>query len=189
MTSSSSSSSSDDDSEASAAAYVVVEERKKALETQDIVNAETQQPDLGMPLPPDSDDESDDLYSDSVNQPSSPPNAATLESQHALAETQKLPDNELDAYIDKMVVFGYKEASVIAALKCTSMRPDLAELVLLDEKAGKGLPKDVAGIWSEGEDQMLESGNARGLRKLEERHTWKECEERMQFLQEWRDEE
>lgn len=112
-----------------------------------------------------------------------------IESQRTLAHTQTLPDDGLGTYIDTMVLRGYKESSVIAALKRTSMRPDLAELVLLDEKSGKGLPKDIAGIWSEDEDQIVESGNARGLRKLDEKHTWKEVEERMLFLQTWREEE
>jgi hypothetical protein len=93
----------------------------------------------------------------------------------------------MDPYIDTMVVRGFKEASVVAALKCTSMRPELVELVLLYEKLGKGLPKEVAGVWSEEEDKVLESGNARALRKLEEKHGWKEMEERMKFLEDWRD--
>ena len=51
------------------------------------------------------------------------------------------------------------------------------------------MPGDVAGIWSEEEDHVLESGNARGLRKLEEKHSWRELEARMQFLQDWREDE
>jgi telomeric repeat-binding factor 2-interacting protein 1 len=45
----------------------------------------------------------------------------------------------------------------------------------------------VEGIWSEEEDKMLEGGNARALRKLEEKHGWKECEERLKFLEDWRE--
>ena len=189
LTSSPSSSSSDSASEPAAPADDGTGERKRALETQDIVNAETQQPDFDMPLPPDSDQEYDDLRSGPTNQPSSPPNAVTIESQRALATTHTLPDDDLDSYIDTMVVRGYNEVSVINALRCTSMRPDLAELVLLEEKAGKGLPKDVAGVWSEEDDRVVESGNARGLRKLEEKHSWKEVESRMLFLEEWREDE
>lgn len=249
---------------------------RAALQTQDIVSAETQQPDFEMPLPPDSAEESVDgksspvasspakhwsraedklvlrgfrkgmtvkqvldtygivrspsalrnrralllrqfpkgevprmseLYdseesddeelpsdpleqpSPSVEPPSSPPDAATLESQRKLPNIETLPEDDINSYIDKMVVFGYNEGSIISALKCTSMRPDLADFVLLEQKAGKGLPGDVAGVWSEAEDQTLEGGNARGLRKLEEKHTWKECADRMQFLRDWREEE
>lgn len=154
----------------------------RALETQDIVNAETQQVDLDMPPPPDSDEESDDL-------PSSPPDGATFESQRNLAETQQLSDEDLSSYIDTKVVYGYKEDSIIRALKFTSMRPELAELVLLEEKLGKGPPDDVAGVWSEGEDEAIESGDAARIKKVEDKHGWEEIVARMQFLQTWREED
>jgi hypothetical protein len=182
--SSSSSSSSGDEPEP-------VTPRHRALETQDIVNAETQFPDFTMPLPPDSDNPSEALPSDSLDPPSSPTinNAATLQSQQALSQTQKLADSEVNTYIETMIVrHNLPEKSIINALKCTSLRPELAELVLLEEKVGRGLPSDVAGIWSEAEDQILEGGNAKGIRRLEDKHTWTECEERLSFLMEWRGE-
>ena len=187
VSTSSSSSSSDDESKVSDPMIGDKGGGKKALETQDILNAETQQPDFAMPLPPDSDVDSDDFYTSSP--PAANVNTANLESQRVLTQTQTLPDADLNTYIDTQILHGYAEASIIAALKCTSMRPDLAELVLLDEKAGRGLPKDLAGIWTEEEDGVLESGNARGLRKLEEKHSWRECEERMKFLEDYREED
>lgn len=167
--------------------------RRTAIETQDILDAETQQPDFDIPPPPDSDSESEeDLPSDPLQPPSSPPLAPTTTStsQRPLAETQTLPDSDLNTYIDTMVVaHNYSEASVINALKCTSMRPELAELVLLLEKAGKGLPNDVAGVWSEEEDRVVEGSNARELKLLVEKHGWEEVEGRMRFLQDWREED
>ncbi|KAK3705714.1 hypothetical protein LTR37_013157 [Vermiconidia calcicola] len=195
LSSQSSSSSSDDSHEPTAHTDSLATDRERAIETQDIVAAETQLPDFDLPLPPDSEIDSNlDLLSDPLAQPppSSPPqpNAATLESQLALPTTQKLPEEDVVAYIDTMVhARNFPEPSVIAALKCTSCRSDLAELVLLDERAGKGLPRDVAGIWSEAEDGVLESGDARGLRGLEAKHTWDEVMERMKFLEEWREDE
>ncbi|KAK3686487.1 hypothetical protein LTR37_019772 [Vermiconidia calcicola] len=195
LSSQSSSSSSDDSHEPTTQTDPLAMDRKRAIETQDIVAAETQLPDFDLPLPPDSDiDSNPDLLSNPLAQPppSSPPqpNAATLESQLALPTTQKLPEEDVVAYIDTMVhARNFSEPSVIAALKCTSCRSDLAELVLLDERAGKGLPRDVAGIWSEAEDRVLESGDARGLRGLEAKHTWDEVMERMKFLEEWREDE
>ena len=207
--SSSSSSSSDDESEAPAPApsRPAVAARGKALDTQDILDAETQQPDLGMVLPPGSDSDLDDPDSDlgmplppnyddddaeelspnPSNRSPSPAQANPSSSQRALADTQKLEDHDMHAYIDTMVVRGFQEASVVAALKCTSMRPDLVELVLLDERLGKGLPKGVAGVWSEEEDKMVESGSAGALRGLEGKHGWKEVEARLEFLGDWRD--
>ena len=207
--SSSSSSSSDDESEAPAPSRPAVAARGKALDTQDILDAETQQPDLGMVLPPGSDSDLDDPDSDlgmplppncddddaeelspnPSNRSPSPAQTNPSSSQRALADTQKLEDHDMHAYIDTMVVRGFQEASVVAALKCTSMRPDLVELVLLDERLGKGLPEGVAGVWSEEEDKMVESGIAGALRELEGKHGWKEVEARLEFLGDWREDE
>ena len=127
----SSPSSSDDGSE-----QAMAENRNRALETLDIINAETQQPDFDIPLPPDSDVDSDDL---SFRPPFISSKRYNIPKASATSPTPRNSQTtKLDAYVDKMVLYGYKEASIISALKCTSMRPDLAELVLLEEKTGKG---------------------------------------------------
>ena len=162
----------------------------RALETQDIYNANTQAPDFRMPSP----DASSDRFPSSPSY-HSPSNKATTapesQARPALTETQSLSaDDDVDAYVNRMtVVYKYGENAVIDALKCTSMRPELAELVLLEGKAGKGLPADVPGVWSEEEDKVLEGGNAKALRVLEEKHGWRECEARLEWLGEWREDE
>ncbi|KAK5124877.1 hypothetical protein LTR85_001067 [Meristemomyces frigidus] len=183
----------------------------KAVETQDILDAETQPLDLEMPLPPDSDDESEELPFDPLAAPSPPPETVKLvkapvfptprvrptstrpqsKTQPAphinLAEAQTLDDDGLDDYITTMTVrYRVTEDSIAAALKSTSMRPELAELVLLEEKAGRGLPIDVPGVWTEAEDQIIESGDARGMRGVTEKHGWDEMESRLKFLEQWR---
>jgi len=112
---------------------------------------------------------------------------ATVESQRNLPGMQTVPDEDVDAYIDKKIVQGYKQQDVIEALRCTSFRPALADLVLLEQKAGKGVPNDLAGVWTIAEDEMVEGGDSRLLRKLEDKHTYEECNNRLKFLQEWRD--
>lgn len=88
-----------------------------------------------------------------------------------------------------MKVRGHEESRVIDALKCTSMNLDLAELVLMHMKAGKGIPDDVPGVWTNEEDEQVEGGNARALRLLEAKHGWPACAARLQFLEDYRDEE
>jgi len=112
---------------------------------------------------------------------------ATVESQRNLPGMQTVPDEDVDSYIDKKIVQGYEQQNVIEALRCTSFRPALADLVLLEQKAGKGIPNDLAGVWTTAEDEMVEGGDSRLLRKLEEKHTYEECNSRLKFLQEWRD--
>ncbi|EME88097.1 uncharacterized protein MYCFIDRAFT_192351 [Pseudocercospora fijiensis CIRAD86] len=182
-----------------------------ALETQDIYNAETQVPDFGMPPPsfnggPDETMDSRRLNFDetTLNLGRTNPPAAVSSQPEGIdpqddQSYERSPDDEdedpssqddaakLEDWMATMQVRGYKEAAIVQALKCTSMRVDLAHLVLISTKAGKGVPGDVPGIWSEHEDSILESGNARGIRDLEAKHGWDECEARLNYLAEWRD--
>ena len=201
---SSSSSSSSDESEAPAPAAAA--RRRQVLETQDIMDAETQQPDFEMPLPPDSNDDQDNLPEEltmplppnsdnggdddslhSSDRSSSPAHANTTESQRALADAETLDFHKMEDFIETQIVRGFKLGPIIAALKCTSARKKWARFVLVHERAGMGFPKETPGVWSEEEDRLLEGGNAKAIRKLEEKHGWKECVERLEFLQDWRE--
>ncbi|KAI6790075.1 hypothetical protein KC361_g8152 [Hortaea werneckii] len=96
-------------------------------------------------------------------------------------------DPEIETFLTTMQVrYACADSAAIAALKCTSMRPDLAELVVLEGKAGRGLPDDIPGVWSEEEDRALEGGDARLLRRVEMKQGWEEVMARLEFLGEWR---
>ncbi|KAI5370480.1 putative TRF2-interacting telomeric protein/Rap1 [Septoria linicola] len=167
---------------------------RRVLETQDIFGAETQGPDLSMPLPPDSDDEFEHENIDIGPELGQRSRSTTHESTPAV-DDMKLPvDNMaseddamvLDSWISTMEVRGYEEHLIIQALKCTSMRLDLAELVLVHIKSGKGIPDDVPGVWDDEEDDQLEGGNARAIRLLEAKHGWDACKARLEYLEEYR---
>lgn len=154
---------------------------RHAKETQDIVSAETQAPDLSMPLPPDW-----ELQTGSRAAGKRP--AKQQKQKQKVVESQTMDvEKELENWLNTQHVRGFSEASAIRAMQRSSMRPDLAELILLAERGGLGLPKDVPGIWSEREDQVLESGDSGGLRRLEAKHGWEEWNARMRFLAEWRE--
>ena len=93
---------------------------------------------------------------------------------------------QVNDWVSTMVVRGYKKNAVVKALKCTSMRPNLALLVLIEQKAGKGIPSDVPGVWTQHEDEVLESGYAQGIAELGEKHGWEELDARLKFLDNWR---
>lgn len=154
-----------------------------AKETQDIIAAETELPDLSMPLPPDWDSEIE------AGPPASgkKPGSQQKQKQKAIESQTMDVEKELESWLDTQHVRGFSEASAIAAMQRSSMRPDLAELVLLAENGGLGLPSDIPGIWSEREDYILESGDSGALRRLEAKHGWDECNARMKFLAEWRE--
>ncbi|KAI6843130.1 hypothetical protein KC342_g1153 [Hortaea werneckii] len=119
-----------------------------------------------------------------------PPTSSAQPTQPLNLNTTSQPlstDPEIETFITTMQVrYACADSAAIAALKSTSMRPDLAELVVLEGKAGRGLPDDIPGIWSEEEDRALEGGDARLLRRLETKHSWDEAMARLEFLGEWR---
>ena len=156
-------------------------QRSRALETQDIFHAETQAPDLNIPLPPESDDDMENPDA----QPPNPSHQAT--SRRSRQKPEKLGVTDLEEWTATMQFRGFSRGAMIRALKCTSMRPDLAELVLLEEKSGRGFPSDVPGIWSEVEDQQLEGGNGKLLEDLTAKHGDDEYYARLKFLSDWRD--
>ncbi|KAK3110288.1 hypothetical protein LTR53_015562, partial [Teratosphaeriaceae sp. CCFEE 6253] len=220
------------------------------FETQDILDAETQQLDMNIPLPPDSDDglsqhdydvdtrgqdvglplllesddESDQLPSDPLRAQAQPitrpvqmpaPAAGTRASQPlqssakplrpfkksttrkhrqtldpspvVLSDTQTLRIEDLDEYITSLGLrYRVTETAIIDALKATSMRPDLAELVLLEERAGRGFPTDLAGVWSAEEDGNVEGSDATLIKAAELKHGSGEVEKRLEWLREYR---
>nr|POF17873.1 hypothetical protein CFP56_13285 [Quercus suber] len=216
----------------------------RALETQDILDMETQVPDLEIPLPLDSDDESsmspfprrptekvahnikaslrqigqdampngtplgsvdveDDVdYPPGLTEGTTviPPPAPTPPQRFESFSTQKreprhLPNavqlvegDDVDEYIATLRIrHDFEVDGIIDALKCTSMRPELTEIVLFDERSGHGFPRDVPGIWSSKEDAEIESGVASRLRMAEEKHGWDEVMARLEFLRKWRE--
>ncbi|KAK5701759.1 hypothetical protein LTR97_004577 [Elasticomyces elasticus] len=213
---------------------------KRQLATQDILDAETQLPDLSMPLPPDSEDEmsdaddetsaaasasrvphheaqpslveeseddSQELPAPSAKQPqraaaqslptpplqplrpfkklTTEPPQAPLVPRIDLAETQSLEEDDIDEYITATKLrYNFSEEAIMHALKATSIRPDLAEIVLFDQRAGRKFPTDVPGIWTPEEDAIIEGGNARLIRQVQARHGSEECDKRLTWL-EW----
>ncbi|KAK4901682.1 hypothetical protein LTR27_001454 [Elasticomyces elasticus] len=213
---------------------------RRQLATQDILDAETQLPDLSMPLPPDSEDEmsdaddetsaaastsrmlhheaqpslveeseddSQELPAPSAKQPqraaaqslptpplqplrpfkklTTKPPQAPLVPRIDLAETQSLEEDDIDEYITATKLrYNFSEEAIMHALKATSIRPDLAEIILFDQRAGRKFPTDVPGIWTPEEDAIIEGGNARLIRQVQARHGSEECDKRLTWL-EW----
>ncbi|KAK1087569.1 hypothetical protein LTR48_002469 [Friedmanniomyces endolithicus] len=220
--------------------------KRTRFETQDIINAETQQPDLSMPLPPDSDeddmrsddgiaeklnttkthepetqppdtdDDSDDPLSDLFiapfppaaqrkaardmpprpTQPLRPFTKSPAKSRQAaptkptnLAETQTLVE-ELDIndyFATTQARLRVSEAAVLAALQATSMRPELADIILHHQKVHREFPRDMPGVWTAEEDAVVEGGNAKLMKGLVVKHGWEEMERRLEYLRQYRE--
>lgn len=164
--------------------------KARAMDTQAILEAETQQPDLDMPLPPESDEEP-------MSQP--PPQSTRklptteqsqqLQSQRSqpVAESSQLAIEDVETFIARWSARGYQESNIVDALQMTCMDAPLAEIVFIDMESGRGVPKDIPGVWTEEEDAVLEGTDARALKRLEIKHGWGWCERRLNFLKELRE--
>ncbi|KAG9829350.1 hypothetical protein KCU98_g13949, partial [Aureobasidium melanogenum] len=139
---------------------------RQRLSTQAIYEAETQQFDADVPSPP--------------------PEFAEETQSYAAAQTdsQILSTEEFWPWIDTQTAAGYPEEDVIAALRQTSFNPKLASMVL---KAGGEV--DIAGVWTEAEDRIVEGRDAKAIRRLEVKHGRDSVTKRLQFLDDWRKDE
>ncbi|KAF2210828.1 hypothetical protein CERZMDRAFT_44672 [Cercospora zeae-maydis SCOH1-5] len=167
----------------------------RPLRTQEIDTAEAQLADLSMPLPLDTDDEEGD--EDAGHERAAHDLVHTIE-QHASSQAIRADSPtpvletdddavQLKSWMATMQVRGHDESAIIQAAKCTSLQLELAELVLMHIRGGKGVPNDVPGVWTEYEDEQLEGGNARAIRLLENKHGWDACRTRLDYLEKYRD--
>lgn len=139
------------------------------LSTQAIYEAETQGFDADVPLPP------SDLYEQGEEDQRTYTTANT--------DSQILAEDEVWPWIDKQIAAGgHSEETVISSLRQTSFNPKLAALVL--QAQGEGV--DVAGVWTEEDDQIAEGSDAKAIRRLEGKHGKGSVEKRIAFLAEWR---
>lgn len=137
-----------------------------------VVESQTLLPDFSIP-PPDGGWDAIDLPSDHPD--SSPrPNSPTPSEIGAL----------LDAWIDEHIASGFSSANVQSALECTSLDTDLAETVLRHMSRNQGpIPRDVAGVWTERDDEWLESStDARRIAEVEAKHGKEYIRKRWAFL-------
>ncbi|CAD0100853.1 unnamed protein product [Aureobasidium mustum] len=143
--------------------------QRQRLSTQAIYDAETQAFDAEIPSPPPGNVEETQSY-------------AT-----ANTDSQILSTDEFWPWIDAQTAAGYIEEDVISALRQTSFNPKLASVVL--EAKARGAELDIAGVWTEEEDKMVEGRDGRALRKLQNKHGAVRVDKRLQFLSDWRNDE
>lgn len=147
------------------------EDHTARLSTQGILDAETQMPDLSLPLP------SESFRSSPPPAPSSPPDAASVSEEASGHSTEEVLDM-MEPYFKR-----FTDNQVIEALHAASARPTLA-IAILDHYPQTFQP-DANWRWSKEEDEILQGINAKSLKLLEDKHGSHEYDARMQFLREW----
>lgn len=87
-------------------------------------------------------------------------------------EEERSSQPDIDDWIDDHIRSGraQNDAQVIEALRCTSMDPGLADKIIGNLVAGKGIPDDMPGVWTSEDDRCLEGANARDIERVLEKH-------------------
>ena len=101
-------------------------------------------------------------------------------SSESESEAEPGENGDVDTWINARV--GSGEAEVLEALRCTSMNPNLADRVLRDFVAGKGIPRDTPGIWTAEDDESIEGEDARQIERLLNKHGQEYFNARWEYL-------
>ncbi|EED23085.1 transcription factor Rap1, putative [Talaromyces stipitatus ATCC 10500] len=89
----------------------------------------------------------------------------------------------LEAWIQKRIDDGRNSDHILLALSCTSMNAELADKVLDLLNAGKGIPTDMPGVWTEEDDKALTGQDGRAMERVMQKHGSEAFDERWQFLE------
>lgn len=94
-------------------------------------------------------------------------------------------DQDIDTWIDTRLQTGEAKnvEQVIEALRCTSMDPRLAGKVLGHLVAGKGIPRNMPGVWTAEEDRILEGNDARSIERVYKKHGPEYFNARWEYLE------
>ncbi|KAI9793297.1 MAG: hypothetical protein M1833_000796 [Piccolia ochrophora] len=113
------------------------------------------------------------------------PDNDVAEHQPEPEEQETVDDDEsreLDEWIDAMMKAGFAEDHVYTALHRTSMHTGLARSALRFLDIGAPIPKDMQGVWTEGEDEAMRGPDGRIIQQLERKHGKQAFEARIRFL-------
>lgn len=94
------------------------------------------------------------------------------------------PNQDVDAWIDDRLNTGRAEnvEQIVEALRCTSMDPNLADKVLEYLVAGKGIPDNVAGVWTPEDDKCMEAKDTRVVDRVLNKHGMQYFDVRWRYL-------
>lgn len=119
-----------------------------------------------------------------------PANAASTKPPPPSPSSSQLKST-LDTWISKHLSAGYTVSNIISALKATSNDLELAKFVLryMNRKGRGRIPSNEKGIWTEDDDEDLESPDARRIEKVQGKHGDEKCDVRLAFLGAYRQSE
>ena len=101
------------------------------------------------------------------------------------SSTASTLDLNLDAWIALRSREGCNQDLLLEAAEATNMHKKLADVVHQSLKKGKGVPKDMKGVWTKEDDELLMGTDARAIKRMQEKHGQTSVNERFQCLDLW----
>ncbi|KAF7943989.1 hypothetical protein EAE96_010401 [Botrytis aclada] len=101
----------------------------------------------------------------------------------AEVESQDIVDIEIAKYID----LGYSGDIIYKALMASTYDFDIASPVMNQLQMGHGIPDDLAGVWTQRDDDALEKRKGREYERVREKHGDERIHARIKFLRNLRE--
>ncbi|OKO98294.1 hypothetical protein PENSUB_9392 [Penicillium subrubescens] len=95
------------------------------------------------------------------------------------------PDDypDISSWVNAQAARGAEVATVLDALRYTSMEPVLAKKLLKILKAGDPVPENMRGVWTEEDDRCVESQDARDVERVTTKHGDRLFQARWEYLE------
>lgn len=97
------------------------------------------------------------------------------------SDPEDYPD--ISSWVQAQVARGADVSIVLDALRYTSMEPALARKLLKILMTGNPVPENMRGVWTEEDDQCLESPNARDVERVTKKHGDRLFQARWEYLE------
>ncbi|KAI9736531.1 MAG: hypothetical protein M1818_006042 [Claussenomyces sp. TS43310] len=136
-------------------------------------------------------------YLDQINQSTNSDQESSRQLQHKMETAGSLHDDsstqsqtdsqrqetEFQQFIDHHISLGYPEDLVYEALQATTLETGDAALVMEELMSGRGLPNNMQGVWTDGDDAVVKSGvESDDYRRILHKHGEERCAARTFFL-------
>jgi hypothetical protein len=120
--------------------------------------------------------------------PSAPPSPTPSNTTTASTTTSRSTSTQsltLDNWLHLRTTQGRDAALLLTAATATTLHKKLADEVYTELEAGRGIPRDKAGVWTDVDDQLLRGTDARAIQGLLRKHGRTGVDERLECLEVW----
>ncbi|KAF7888791.1 hypothetical protein EAF00_009091 [Botryotinia globosa] len=98
------------------------------------------------------------------------------------AEAETDSQDIVDIELAKYIALGYSEDIIYEALKASTYDFDIASPVMNQLQMGHGVPGDLAGVWTQRDDDALERRKGKEYERVREKHGDERIHARIKFL-------